>query len=156
MDVYVARQPIFDRRMNVLGYELLYRRSMNNFYEGTSDSQATAEVINNAFLSMHFNELTSGTKAFINFSHDMLIKGIPLLLPRESIVVEIVERTKVNDELIEACKKLHSNRYILALDDFKATPASEELMDQAHIIKVEFSKVSHSTQREYIKRIREK
>lgn len=152
MDVYVARQPIFDRRMNVLGYELLYRRSMNNFYEGTSDSQATAEVINNAFLSMHFNELTSGTKAFINFSHDMLIKGIPLLLPRESIVVEIVERTKVNDELIEACKKLHSNRYILALDDFKATPASEELMDQAHIIKVEFSKVSHSTQREYIKK----
>lgn len=41
---------------------------------------------------------------------------------------------------------------ILALDDFKATPASEELMDQAHIIKVEFSKVSHSTQREYIKK----
>ena len=82
MDVYVARQPIFDRRMNVLGYELLYRRSMNNFYEGTSDSQATAEIINNAFLSMHFNELTSGNKAFINFSHDMLIKGRPRL-PRD-------------------------------------------------------------------------
>lgn len=156
MDVYVARQPIFDKRMTVLGYELLYRRSMNNFYEGTSDSQATAEVINNAFLSMHFNELTSGTKAFINFSHDMLIKGIPLLLPRESIVVEIVERTKVNDELIEACKELRSKRYILALDDFKAPQASEELIEQAHIIKVEFSKVDYSFQREFIKKYKGK
>lgn len=45
MDVYVARQPIFDRRMNVLGYELLYRRSMNNFYEGTSDSQDNGTLI---------------------------------------------------------------------------------------------------------------
>lgn len=150
MDVYVARQPIFDRKMNVLGYELLYRRSMKNFYEGTSDSQATAEVINNAFLSMHFNELTSGTKAFINFSHDMLIKGIPLLLPRESIVVEIVERTKVNDELIEACSELRSKRYILALDDFKANTANEQLMKQAHIIKVEFSKVDYPAQREIL------
>lgn len=31
MDVYVARQPIFDRKMNVHGYELLYRRSKKMF-----------------------------------------------------------------------------------------------------------------------------
>ncbi len=66
MDIYVARQPIFDRKMNVYSYELLYRRSMNNFYEGLNDSQATAELINNTFLVMQFSELTSGTRAFIN------------------------------------------------------------------------------------------
>jgi len=57
MDVYVARQPIFDRNMNVFGYELLYRGSMNNFYGGTDDNKATAELINNAFLTMHICEL---------------------------------------------------------------------------------------------------
>ena len=61
MDVYIARQPIFDRNLSVFGYELLYRKSMNNFYEGWDDTQATAELINNAFLTMHFSELTEGT-----------------------------------------------------------------------------------------------
>lgn len=151
MDVYVARQPIFDRKMNVLGYELLYRRSMNNFYEGTSDSQATAEVINNAFLSMHFYEITGGTKAFINFSHDMIIKEIPLLLPKESIVVEIVERTQISEEFINAIKKLRANRYIIALDDFKLNSPRFKLQDYANIVKVEFPKVGYGAQREFIK-----
>ena len=52
MDVYIARQPIFDRNLSVFGYELLYRKSMNNFYEGWDDTQATAELINNAFLTI--------------------------------------------------------------------------------------------------------
>ena len=96
MDVYVARQPIFDRNMNVFGYELLYRRSMNNFYEGIDDNQTTAELINNAFLTMHLPELTGGGKAFINFSKDMLIKEIPFLLPVELTVVEVLERVDID------------------------------------------------------------
>lgn len=54
MDVFVARQPIFDRKLNVFGYELLYRKSMNNFYEGTDDNQATAELINHALFLFAF------------------------------------------------------------------------------------------------------
>ena len=67
MDVYVARQPIFDRRMNVLGYELLYRRSMNNFYEGTSDSQLATELLIMPFIHT-FNELTSVPKHLLIFT----------------------------------------------------------------------------------------
>ncbi|MBS3985451.1 MAG: hypothetical protein KGZ66_07585 [Selenomonadales bacterium] len=52
MDVYVGRQPIFDRRMKTYGYELLYRRSQNNFFEGLSDNQATAELINNVLCTL--------------------------------------------------------------------------------------------------------
>lgn len=150
MDVYVARQPIFDRNMNIFGYELLYRRSMNNFYEGLDDNQATAELINNTFLTMHFNELTSETKAFINFSQDMLIKEIPLLLPKESIVVEILERVEISDSLIAACKKLREEDYIIALDDFIFSKSYLPLIELAHIIKIEFSTVSYEIQKDLI------
>lgn len=152
MDVYVARQPIFDRYMNVFGYELLYRRSMNNFYEGTDDNKATAELINNAFLTMHYRELTGSTKAFINFSQDMLIKEIPLLLPMESTVVEILERVEVNEDVIEACRKLRCKGYIVALDDFVFNESYLPLLDIAHIVKIEFPSISLEMQQDLIKK----
>ena len=68
MDVYIARQPIFDRKLAVFGYELLYRRSMNNFYEGVDGNQATRDLIYNAFFVMQIDDLTEGKVGFINFT----------------------------------------------------------------------------------------
>nr|WP_312576909.1 HDOD domain-containing protein [Sedimentibacter sp.] len=156
MDVYIARQPIFNTKMNVFGYELLYRRGMNNFYEGLDDSKSTAELINNAYLSMQFNELTSGTRAFINFSEEMLIKKIPLLLPKESIVVEILERVKITEGVIDACKELRAKGYMIALDDFVFNESYLPLIELANIIKIEFPVMSHDNQKELINRYKNK
>jgi c-di-GMP-related signal transduction protein len=150
MDIYVARQPIFDRKMNVLGYELLYRRGMNNLYEGSDDNQATAELISNSYLNMHFSELTDGTKGFINFSEKMLIEQIPLILPKELTVVEILERVEITDELIEACKKISDKGYTIALDDYIFDESSLPLLEIADIIKIEFPFVEHEIQRKLI------
>ncbi len=156
MDVYVARQPIFDRNMNVFGYELLYRRSMNNFYEGIDDNQTTAELINNAFLTMHLPELTGGGKAFINFSKDTLIREIPFLLPVELTVVEVLERVDIDGDVIEACRKLREKGYTIALDDFVFNESYLPLLDIAHIIKIEFPVVEYDVQRELIKKYKNK
>jgi EAL and modified HD-GYP domain-containing signal transduction protein len=156
MDVYVARQPIFDRNMNVLGYELLYRGSMSNFYKGTDDSKATAEVISNAFLTMHINELTDDTKAFIKFSQNMLLEEIPLLLPVDSVVVEVLEGVEVDENLINVCRKLRESGYIIALDDFAINESNLPLMEIAHIVKIEFSAVNYVKQRELIKQYKNK
>lgn len=115
MDVYVARQPIFDSNMNVIGYELLYRGSINNFTERTDDNKITAELISNAFLTMDIHELTDETKAFINFSEKLLIEEIPLLLPADSVVVEVLENVEINENVIQACKKLREKGYTIAL-----------------------------------------
>lgn len=152
MDIYVARQPIFDRNMNVYGYELLYRRSMNNFYEGIDDNKSTAELINNAFLTMHTYELTGGTKAFINFSQDLLINEIPLLLPADSTIVEVLERVEINESVIAACRKLSESGYLIALDDFIFNEAYVPLLEIAHIVKIEISAADYEMQRKLIKR----
>ncbi|HEX3025811.1 MAG TPA: HDOD domain-containing protein [Clostridia bacterium] len=138
MDIYVARQPIFDRRLNLFGYELLYRRSMNNFYEGTDDASSTAALIDNTFLVIGLDELTGGARAFINFSEEFLKKEIPLLLPKENVVVEILETVAVSGIVVDACKKLKSLGYTLALDDFAFQEEYDPLIDLADIIKVEF------------------
>ena len=152
LDVYIARQPIFDRKLAVFGYELLYRRSMNNFYEGWDDTQATAELINNAFLTMHFSELTEGTRAFINFSDDMLIDEIPRLLPSETVFVEILETVEVTDELLEAIKRLRKSGYTIVLDDFVFSQRHLPLVDVADMIKIEFNKMNTAVQKLILKK----
>ncbi len=152
MDVFVGRQPIFDRIMNVYGYELLYRRSERNFFEGLSHSQATAVVINNAFLSMHFDDLTCGTKAFINFSGELLEREVPLLLPKERIVVEIIELTDPTPAVLAACKKLVREGYVLALDDFVCQPHLDPLLELVSIIKIETTSLSRALQQKCLLR----
>ena len=156
MDIYIARQPVFDRKMNVYGYELLYRKSTNNFYEGIDDNKSTAELINNAFLTMHVFELTGGTKAFINFSQDLLINEIPLLLPADSIVVEVLERVEINEDVIAACKKLSESGYVIALDDFIFNESYLPLLEIAHIVKIEISAVDCEMQQKLIKQYKNK
>ena len=150
VEVYLARQPIFDQKMNIAGYELLYRRSMNNYFEGTDDNQATADLISNAFLVMPFHELTGGTKAFINFSGDMLIREIPLVLPRKSIVVEVLERVEATEAVFRALSKLKGEGYTIALDDFAFGEANLPFLELADIVKVEFPAVDIATQRHFI------
>lgn len=141
MDAFLARQPIFDRDMQIYGYELLYRQSAENFFSGINDEQATTELIYNTFLVMGLHDLTDETRAFINFSKALIDSDVPFLLPNESIVVEVLEREKVTPATIEACKRIKARGYKLALDDFVLDQNNLPLIELADIIKIEFPAV---------------
>lgn len=49
MDIFVARQPIFNTQSQVVAYELLFRNSELNQAEYVDDNQATKEVLVNVF-----------------------------------------------------------------------------------------------------------
>ena len=156
MEVYVGRQPIFDRHSNVFGYELLYRRSMNNFYEGVDGNQATRDLIYNAFFVMQIDDLTEGKVGFINFTDAMVRDLVPEILPKEQLVIEILENSIVDQDLIQACIRLKEKGYILALDDFVLNPSFEPLLELVDIIKIEFPNVSLETQRNLINKYKHK
>ena len=136
--VYIARQPIFDKQMGLFGYELLYRKSKNNFYEGIDDDQSTAALLDNLFF-IGFSKLIDGTRGFINFSQNMLLSETPLLLPKDRVIIEILERVEFNDSVIKACRKLKQMGYMLALDDFSLTKeniSNSALLELVDIVKV--------------------
>lgn len=153
MDVYLARQPIFDRQMNVFGYELLYRSSQeHNFFDGVDAQQATAEVINNAFFTHELEALTDGKKAFVNFSEELLLKEVPLLLPKDQLVIEVLEDVEPTPEIISACQKLRKLGYTIALDDFVFDEKYLPLIKLTNIIKVEYPAVSVEKQQYFIEK----
>lgn len=156
MDIYVARQPIFDREMRLFGYELLYRESDTNAFRGTtSDKHATASLLANSVLVIGFDELIEGTKGFINFPEDFLVQQLPRLLPKQKIIVEILERVTPSREVINACRLLKKDGYTLALDDFIfGRKDYEELIELADMIKVEFSRTRIKDQMRFIQKYR--
>lgn len=138
MDVFVARQPIFTKSQKLFAYELLFRDSYENTCTCTDGDQATSEVICNSFFAIGMDVLTGGKRAFVNFTENLIKKEIPLLLPKELVVIEILETVEPTAELIKACEKLKQAGYIVALDDFVFHPKFMPLLDIADIIKVDF------------------
>lgn len=139
MDLFVARQPIFDSSWNVVGYELLYRSGeFVQAYNGQDGNVATAKVVAASFFSSDCEQITAGKPAFINFPRQILLGDLSLFLPPGKVVIEILEDIEPDSEVVDRCVELKANGYRLALDDFVFSAARNPLAQLADIIKVDF------------------
>ncbi len=137
-EVFVARQPIFDRHRHVYAYELLFRSGLKNAFGGMDPDRASIKVIADGFIRFGLQRLTGGKRAFINFTRDTLVKGYATLLPKDSIVVEILEDVEQDHEVFDACRALKQRGYMIALDDVVCDDWDNPLVGFADIIKVDF------------------
>ena len=140
MDVFVARQAIFDRSRKVWGYELLFRSgSGQERFDGTEESLATRQVISNSLLAIGLDNLLGGKKAFINFGREMLLGESAGFLPKEKTVIEILENVQADSDVMAAIRGLRALGYRIALDDFVYGSHMEPLLDVANLVKVEMA-----------------
>ena len=152
-DVFVARQPIFDRHNRVFAYELLFRSSFENVCRDVSLSEAAGRVLSGAVLTFGLEELTGGRKAFVNFTEDHLLSGAAELLPPETTVIELLEHVEPRPEIVEVVRTLKRSGYLVALDDFVYRPELEPLVDLADIIKIAFRTTTPAERRDLAYRL---
>jgi len=136
-EIFVGRQPIYNRKLEVVGYELLYRSSLHNQAQFLDGDQATGEVILNAFLELGLENISGRYPAFINLSRSFLVGDKPLPFSHKRVVLEVLENIEPDAMVIESLRRLAQNGYIIALDDFVYRPELEPLAELAHIIKVD-------------------
>lgn len=138
MEVFVARQPIFDRNRKVWAYELLFRSDANaTRCEGIEASSATRQVISNGMLSIGWDKLLRGKHACINFGREMLMQDIYSSLPSKQTVIELTEDIEPDAEVVEAVRAIRARGYRIALDDFQPSPRMAPFIELANMIKVE-------------------
>ena len=83
MEVYVARQPIFDAAHKVFGYELLFRGGI----EGALASAGSGHVSLSSILDA--GAITGGRRAFIRFPGDLIERGAPATVPGDALGIQI-------------------------------------------------------------------
>ncbi len=153
-NIFMARQPVLDRNKEIYGYELLFRSGTDNFFDLSIDQDyASSRTISDSFLNFNIKDVTGGSRGFLNFTETVLLKDIATLIPKESVVVELLENVKPTEEVIRAFAKLKEEGYVLALDDFEFSPEYQPLIDLADIIKIDFMNTSIMKRRQIIRQI---
>jgi EAL and modified HD-GYP domain-containing signal transduction protein len=142
LDIYLARQPIFDRKKRLFAYEILYRGDLTNVFPDTIDGEvATSTVLAHFLFNMGLEGITGGKKALINFTEKHLLDRTPLQLPANTCIIEILEDVTASDLVIAACSNLKRSGYTIALDDYTFASSQNALLPYIDIIKIDLKAI---------------
>ena len=136
-DIFVARQPIYNKSNSLIGFELLYRAGDTDVAEFTDGKIASSEVILNSFMNIGLDGLVGSAKAFINIPEELVTNESFSPMFENQTVLEILEDTIPTDQVIAGVKRLKEQGYEIALDDFQYTPEYERLLELADYVKID-------------------
>lgn len=154
-DIFIGRQPIFDRNGKCVSYELLYRST----YESSeavfsNNANATARVIINLIHNIGLSSILGNKIGYVNVDEQIILSDVFLSLPKSQFVFEILEYTKVTPEVIEKVRHLHELGYKFALDDFSCENDNIEyfklLFPYIDVIKIDLLALNNMTLEEII------
>jgi c-di-GMP-related signal transduction protein len=133
---YIAKQPILDANERVFGYELLFRDGPESLFSGVSSSHASLNTMDYS-LAFGTGAVTGEKLAFVNCTRELLVNGLVTLLPPDKTVLEILEDIAPDPEVLQACHRLRSLGYQLALDDFLESNLNSPFLDLVSLVKVD-------------------
>ncbi|WP_437887638.1 EAL and HDOD domain-containing protein [Phytobacter sp. V91] len=155
MYAFVARQAIFDSQMNTVGYELLFRDSMTNRFPDVSSEQATTQLIEEQFFGAPIGRKNENNSVYVNFPHQLLVDGMAETLPKNRVVIEILETSEPDHHLLSTVKRLQTLGFRLALDDFTMSPDWDVFIPWINVIKFDVQKNSQQEIDHYIQKNRQ-
>jgi len=140
-DVMVARQPIYNNRMGVYGYELLFRSSSNST-EGLKPTEATAQVLATTILNFGLDELVLHRKAVINVTRAFLDIMSDIQLPTGQVILDIPDNIVVDDKLVEKLKELGDKGYGISVGGLANLNDLQRLFSCANLFRIDVHQVN--------------
>ena len=156
-NVFIGRQAIYDKKLDVYGYELLSRSNAEQnqaFVNDDNASHATTEVILNALTEIGLPQLVGKHPAFINLTDDFLSGQTPIPDLQHQIVIEVLENIRITPQLLESVKKLSASGYQIALDDFVYKAEAQPLLEIVDIVKIDIREHSEHQLRQLLKQLK--
>ncbi|MDB5795799.1 MAG: hypothetical protein JWR25_2178 [Noviherbaspirillum sp.] len=136
-EFFLARQPILDRDEGLVAYELLFRSAEVGPANVTDDLYATASVISHA-AELGIENVIGASRGFINVDASVIMSDIVRFLPKDRVVLEILETVKATDDLVMRVRELAEAGYVFALDDVIADSSDiKKLLPFVDIIKLD-------------------
>lgn len=140
-NIIIARQPILKRDGSIYGYEMLYRNADISHAEIVDGTQATNTTLANLFVEFGFEQMVGTYKAFINLTRSVVDNLPELPIEPQRIVLEILENTPVDYDLVERLKQLKNLGYPLAIDDYVFEERWLPIMSLVDIVKVDLPQI---------------
>lgn len=129
---FFARQPIFDARKHVFGYELLYRQDAQKANAPLDETDVANLCVISATLTSPNRPEEERERIFIRISSESIAAGIPAALPPGSTVVELDAQPTPDAALLAGLADARQRGYTLALNASphgECAPGMAELAD---------------------------
>lgn len=155
-DIFIGRQPIFDKSMNIYAYELLFRDDGGSLNAGVIDGDsATSQVFMNCFVDIGLENIVGAHKAFINLTRTFLSNpNLISVAPPGQLVLEVLEDIEPTDEIISSLRALKKTGHTIALDDFIYDSKFEPFIELADVIKIDITALDSDEITRHIERLK--
>ncbi len=136
-NIFVGRQPILGPNLKTIGYEVLYRDCECDSAIIHDEEIATAQVLLNTYLDIGLEHVVGTHLAFLNIPTQFLLDRHCEALPKNRVVLEILETVEPTQRVIEAIADLSQQGYTIALDDFVFNDRFRPFLELADIVKID-------------------
>ena len=139
ISVSIARQPVFDEKGQLWGYELFGVGSDETSPSGFPEKENVAfSVASSAYIGLQ-QILDRGKKIIINFNEKTMLDDLPYAFPPILAAVKVVEDIYTQPHVPDVLKRLKSDGYLIAVGGFTGNPAFAPLYGLADIIGTDVS-----------------
>ncbi len=125
-ELMLARQPILDGDVEVVGYQLLHRDVRR---PGPVDAAADASLLVDGLLALGRQELTGGADAWVSVTADLLASGALLDLPTDGLVLGVPRGVAPEADTVRWLADHRAAGYRLCLDGVQVGDPRAELLD---------------------------
>ena len=137
-EIYFARQPIYDQKLRIMGYELFYRHAEDDTSAQFLDAEvATSQVVLNTVSEVGLDRIVGEHKAFINVARDFVLGGHLAGFGLPQLVFEVAASIVVDDLLLHTLRDLYQQGYHFVLDDYEDNEAYRALLEIADYVKID-------------------
>ncbi|MFW2372946.1 MAG: EAL and HDOD domain-containing protein [Gammaproteobacteria bacterium] len=157
-EIFIGRQPIYNKDLEIFAYELMSRnsRSSKDEYTGHNDDMASSRLILGAFLDIGIDKLVNDNIAFLRLAEHVLRSKTFPPLSSEKIILKIPDYIKADDDLVEGAHQLRKKGYRLAIDDYLLHQHLQPLAEFAHIIDINIQQLDADQISSHVKQLRKK
>jgi c-di-GMP-related signal transduction protein len=125
--VHLARQPILNEKLELVGFELLFRSdNPKETLQTLKNLDITARVLVSAFADIGLEDILGPYFGSVNVDAEFLMSEFAEHLPPKKIIYEILETVDHTPELVARCKQLKNMGFRFWLDDYPVNPSQVE------------------------------
>lgn len=153
-NIFLGRQPIFNRNLELYGYELLFDTTDPVTTNSGAAVPARSQVVVNAFIELGLGDVVGDSYVFMKIPPECLLGERLLPLRSDHVVLELQEKDTVDEQLIRNVSQLTEQGFTIALDEFDYSEQWKPLLDLAGIIKVDVLSLSDEDRWNHAVRLR--
>jgi c-di-GMP phosphodiesterase len=137
VDISIGRQPVFDDKRKLWGYELFCVGSAESTPSGfPGEANAAICVQSGAYLCLQ-QIAERGRRVIIDFSEKSILENLPYALPPTLAALKVSEEMCAKPSAMETLKELKSEGYLIAVDRFSGNPDFAPLYEMANILSLD-------------------